>query len=250
MLTTETDTGIDSHHDHLAEPERVWRTLYERRLPQLARSASSVYLDGLQAVQIRPDCVPVLDAINRRLAPLTGWRAVPAAGFLPAAEFFTSLARREFPTVTRLRKWEELDYTPEPDIFHDVFGHVPMHANPVFADFLQAFGQIASRAQTDLERQRMTRLFWFTVEFGLIRETSEAKVYGSGLISSHAECAHALGPDCRREKFDLFTVLNQSFRHDEIQPVLFVIDSFTELFNAVNDASAMLARGALNADLT
>lgn len=224
----------------------VWSRLYERRIPQLQNCASAVFLAGLEAVGLRPDRVPTLESINEKLEPLTRWRAVGARGFLPPAEFFGALAARRFPTVTRLRGLDELDYTPEPDLFHDVFGHVPMHAHPAFADFLQGFGTIAVRAQTETERQRLTRLFWFTVEFGILRERGEVKVYGSGLISSHGECAHALGPDCLRRGFDLGTVLEQPFRHDQMQPVLFVIDSFAQLFDAIAQTGQMLDAGMLD----
>ncbi len=248
MFTTQEQTKADPDRERLREEQQVWQTLYQRRFQQLQQCASSVFLDGLKAVQIRADRVPTLEAINRQLTPLTGCRAVEARGFLPASEFFECLAQRAFPTVTRLRRLHELDYTPEPDIFHDIFGHVPMHSNSTFADFLQAFGEVAAKAQTALERLRMTRLFWFTVEFGLIREHAEVKVYGSGLASSHGECAHALSESCLRRRFDLLEVMDQPFRHDEIQPVLFVIDSYAELFDAVSEAALMLQHGILNRD--
>lgn len=227
----------------------VWRTLYERRMKQLKTCASSVYLEGLNRIRISSKSVPSLAAVNAQLLPLTGWQAVEVGGFLPAKEFFQALAQRKFPTVVRVRKLEELEYTPEPDIFHDVFGHVPLHADEAFAAFLQRFGEIAACANTELERERMTRLFWFTVEFGLIRENGKLKVYGSGLISSQAECEHALGDDCLRRRFDLVDVMQQPFRHDEMQAVLFVIDSHWELFDAVETAARMLASGELDKPL-
>ena len=227
----------------------VWQTLFERRMRQLKGCASSVYLEGLNRIRISSESVPTLAAINAQLKPLTGWQAVEVHGFLPAKEFFESLALRKFPTVTRVRKLEELDYTPEPDIFHDVFGHVPLHADPAFASFLQRFGEVAASATTELERQRMTRLFWFTVEFGLMRENGKVKVYGSGLISSQGECEHALSDDCLRRPFDLIDVMEQPFHHDEIQPTLFVINSHWELFDAVDRAGKMLASGELDRPL-
>ena len=245
MLTTETDTRINSPHDHLSESERVWHTLYERRMPQLARSASSVYLDGLHAVQISSHRVPVLEAINRQLAPLTGWRAVPAAGFLPAAEFFDSLARREFPTVTRLRKWEELDYTPEPDIFHDVFGHVPMHAHKVFADFLEHYGRVCASISDAGVLEKLGRLFWYTVEFGLIREGSEFKVYGSGLISSHCECTNVISGNCAIHNFSLDEVLTTPVKVDQLHKLLFALSSFDQMYEAMHEAEQRAMQGQL-----
>jgi phenylalanine-4-hydroxylase len=133
-----------------------------------------------------------------------------------------------------VRPRAQLDYLPEPDIFHDVFGHVPLHSDPVFADFLQQFGALAAGAETPEETTQMARLFWFTVEFGLVHERDRVKVYGSGLISSHGDAANALGPRCDRRPFSLDAVLNQPFEIDHFQDVLFVVDSFDQLFEAVD----------------
>jgi phenylalanine-4-hydroxylase len=129
-----------------------------------------------------------------------------------------------------------MDYLPEPDIFHDVFGHVPLHADPAFADFLQRYGKIAVAARDEADVVRMTRLFWFTVEFGLVHEDGRTKVYGSGLISSHGDAANALGPKCERRPFSLDAVFNQHFEIDHLQDVLFEVESFDQLFAAVKEA--------------
>jgi phenylalanine-4-hydroxylase len=155
---------------------------------------------------------------------------VPVDGFLPAGEFFASLARREFPTTITVRPPDQLEYLPEPDIFHDVFGHVPLHANPPFADFLQDFGVRAARAGAD-ELVGYTRLFWFTIEFGLVREEGEVRIYGSGLISSEKDAANALGPLCERRPFSRARVMAQDFRIDDIQPVLFVAEGLEQLLD-------------------
>ena len=219
------------------EQHQVWATLYSRRMPALRETASRVFLEGAEAIGLDQRRLPELASLNRRLVARTGWSAVPVDGFLPAGEFFGCLARRLFPTTVTIRSADRLDYVPEPDIFHDVFGHVPLHADPVFADFLQRFGELAARAATPGETERMARLFWFTVEFGLIREDGAVKVYGSGLISSHADAANALGPDCERRPFILEDVLDQTFRIDELQPVLFVVEDFAQLFEAVERLS-------------
>lgn len=220
-------------HAYTAEDHRTWARLYARRRPELERTASRVFLDGAAAIGLAADHIPDLTALNRRLASRTGWSAVPVAGFLPAREFFESLAARRFPTVVRIRSPESLDYTPEPDIFHDVFGHVPLHADPAFAAFLQQVGRLGSRASTPEETERLARLFWFTIEFGLVREAGQVRLYGSGLISSAAEGRHALGPACERRPFDLDQVLATPFRIDDLQPVLYVVESFAALFRAV-----------------
>ena len=217
------------------EAHAVWRLLYERRMGTLVVTGSETFLSGMERIGLSSDRVPDLAEVNVRLAARTGWAAVGVSGFIPAAQFFRCLERRRFPTTLKVRPREQLDYLPEPDIFHDVFGHVPLHADPVFGDFLQRFGALAARAKTEEQTAAMARLFWFTVEFGLIRERGRAKIYGSGLISSHADAANALGPNCDRRPFDLDAVMNQPFEIDRLQNVLFVVDSFDQLFEAVEE---------------
>lgn len=233
-----TTAFIQQDWDEYSESQHaVWETLYARRMPALRQTASRVFLEGAEAIGLDATFIPVLATLNRRLVSRTGWSAVPVEGFLPAGEFFQCLAHRLFPTTVTIRPADRLDYVPEPDIFHDVFGHVPLHADPVFADFLQRFGELAAAAATPEATERMARLFWFTVEFGLIREGGDVKVYGSGLISSHADAANALGPTCERRPFVLEQVLDQPFRIDELQPVLFVVEDFGQLFESVERLS-------------
>ena len=215
------------------EQHAVWGLLYARRMATLRDTASRVFLEGAATIGLVKDRVPDLARINARLRPLTGWCAIPVEGFLPAAQFFQCLAVRRFPTTVTVRSREAIDYVPEPDIFHDVFGHVPLHANPVFAAVLQRLGELGSAARSEPALREVTRLFWFTVEFGLVREGGGTRIYGSGLISSHGDAAKALGPDCDRRPFRLKHVLAQPFEIDELQPVLFVLDSFEQLFDAV-----------------
>ena len=216
------------------EAHDVWRILYERRMATLRETGSAVFLDGIGRIGLSPRRVPELTDVNRRLRARTGWSAVGVRGFIPARQFFQLLARRRFPTTLIVRPRAQLDYLPEPDIFHDVFGHVPLHSHRVFADFLQRFGALAAAARSEEETTQMARLFWFTVEFGLIREEGATKIYGSGLISSHADAANALGPTCERRPFDLDAVLSQPFEIDRLQEVLFVVESFDQLFDAVD----------------
>lgn len=226
-----------------AEQHAVWAILYERRMRTLAATGSRVFLEGAERIGLRPDRVPELADVNRRLGARTGWAAVGVTGFLPAREFFACLSQRRFPTTLTVRPREQLDYLPEPDIFHDVFGHVPLHADRVFADFLQRFGALSAAAETEEHVTALARLFWFTVEFGLIREQGRVKLYGSGLISSHGDAANALGPTCDRRPFTLPAVLAQPFEIDHLQNVLFVIDSFEQLFAAVDEAEHWLRGG-------
>ena len=230
---------------YTADNHRAWSLLFQRRMETLRDTGSRVFLDGAALIGLGAAEVPNLLDVNRRLRPRTGWRAVPVSGFLPAKEFFACLADRRFPTTVSVRPLDKLDYLPEPDIFHDVFGHVPLHADPVFADFLQRFGLAATRATRDEDVEAMARLFWFTVEFGLVREGGRVKVYGSGLISSHGDAANALGPSCDRRPFSLDAVLAQPFEIDRLQDVLFVVEDFGQLFDAVEEAVRRLERGQL-----
>jgi phenylalanine-4-hydroxylase len=234
------------------EQHAIWAELVRRRLPELQAYACAEYLDGFDQIGLREDSIPNLCEVNKRLRPRTGWNATPVSGFLPPDAFFEMLAARQFPTTTWLRSRDSLEYTPEPDIFHDVFGHVPMHAHPVFADFLQEYGRVCARL-TDSDRgtgkdklEQMGRLFWFTVEFGIIRQNGAIKLYGSGLISSHGEShsviesiASGHGPEIR--PFDLDQVLKQEFVVSEMQKVLYAVESFDQIYEAAQRAEERLA---------
>ncbi len=255
---------VTQHYDrYSAENHEVWQTLYERRWDKLEEQASNTFINGLKAIRLVPDRVPLLfgthpdpndpgrtiKGINEYLRPLTGWQSRAVPGYLPAKAFFSCLARREFPTTIVIRPKDKMDYLPEPDIFHDVFGHVPLHADPVFAEFLQTYGQAALAAGPE-HTEPLARLFWFTVEFGLIREDGRLKIYGSGLISSHGEahhCLHAPEPPkgvelapsdqsgrVERRPFDIDRVVNTPFEIDHYQPVLYVLESFEQLRDSMN----------------
>jgi phenylalanine-4-hydroxylase len=226
-----------AYHRYDAEAHDVWRVLYERRMHTLVHTGSEVFLSGIERIGLQNDRVPRLAEVNAKLGAATGWNAVGVHGFIPAEQFFRCLARRRFPTTLIVRPRAQLDYLPEPDIFHDVFGHVPLHSHSIFANFLQQFGALAAASRTEQETLEMARLFWFTVEFGLIREAGAVKIYGSGLISSHGDAANALSDACDRRPFVLDDVLAQPFEIDRLQDVLFVIESFDQLFEAVDALS-------------
>jgi phenylalanine-4-hydroxylase len=225
---------------YTSEQHDLWSELVRRRLPQLHRHASREYLDGFDQVGLREDALPDLAAISARLRSRTGWESTPVSGFLPPDAFFSMLGARMFPTTTWLRSRESMEYTPEPDIFHDVFGHVPMHAHPVFAGFLEEYGRICARLDDPFDLERMGRLFWFTVEFGLIRQDGEIKVYGSGLISSHAECSNVIQGGCEVRDFDLDAILAQEFDTGAMQPMLYAVESFDQIYEAAKEAESRL----------
>ncbi len=223
------------------EQHAVWAELVSRRMPQLREHACSEYLEGFELIGLREDRLPDLKAVSALLAPRTGWQSTPVSGFLPADAFFEMLAARMFPTTTWLRSRDSMEYTPEPDIFHDVFGHVPMHAHPVFGNFLEHYGKICAGLMADpVALERMGRLFWFTVEFGLIRQDGDIKVYGSGLISSHGECTRVLAGGCEVKDFNLDAVLDQKFDTGAMQPVLYAVESFDQVYEATKQAETRL----------
>ncbi|MDP9052568.1 MAG: phenylalanine 4-monooxygenase, partial [Acidobacteriota bacterium] len=222
----------------------VWAELVGRRMPQLEEHACQEYLDGFHNIGLRQDVIPDLAHVNTLLAPRTGWNATPVSGYLPAAAFFEMIAARRFPTTTTLRTRESLEYTPAPDIFHDVFGHVPMHAHPVFADFLAHYGQVCARIEDEAILERLGRVFWYTVEFGLIRQNGRVKVYGSGLISSDGECSNVLHGGCEVRPFVLDEVLGTPVKVDEMHHLLFAIESFEEIFEAMHVLEGRIQRGS------
>jgi phenylalanine-4-hydroxylase len=213
-------------------------------MEQLREHACLEYLEGVAVLGITDTRIPLIDDLNTALQRRANWRLLPVKGFLPGRTFFDLLAARIFPTTTYIRKPDSLDYTPEPDIFHDVFGHVPMHAHRVFADYLQAFAQLARRVEGEPEQEILGRLFWYTVEFGLIRQDHKVKLYGSGIISSQKESTHVIEGGQQIHDFDLEEVLRTPVKVDELQPVLFVIDSFEQIYAASQDAARLFGLNA------
>ncbi len=248
-----TGTVVQNWNHYTHADHEVWQILYAKRMRELKSTASDVFLNGAEIIGLAESSIPDLADVNRRLDARTGWNAVAVGGFLPAKEFFASLSQRRFPTTVTIRSRDSIDYVPEPDIFHDVFGHVPLHSDSAFADFLQRFGEAASLAKSETEVEMMARFFWFTVEFGLVAERGRTRIYGSGLISSAGDAANALGPRCDRRPFSVEAVVSQPFRIDDLQDVLFTVESFDQLFDAVErvidamkagDAESLLMRTA------
>lgn len=240
------DFFMPQHWERYSEENHeTWRRLYAKRIDSLRDQASNVFLTGFDAFGLPSDRVPELSTVNAVLSATTGWQSRPVPGYLPAKSFFACLAQRKFPTTITIRPPDELDYLPEPDIFHDVFGHVPLHADPVFAEFLQTYGKAALHAGTEHETP-LARLFWFTVEFGLIHEDGRLKIYGSGLMSSVGESNWALHGDGARQPerrpFDLDKICATHFEIDHYQPLYYVLESFEQL----RDAMTTYAERVLN----
>jgi phenylalanine-4-hydroxylase len=227
------------------EQHSVWAELVGRVLPNVHKHAAREYLEGFDIIGLQPDRLPNLAAISKRLGPRTGWSSTPVSGFLPAPAFFEMLANRLFPTTTWLRSRESLEYTPVPDIFHDVFGHVPMHAHKVFGDFLEHYGRVCAATSDAMVLEKLGRLFWYTVEFGLIRQNGEIKVYGSGVISSQGECRNVVNGGCAVHEFSLDEVIKTPVKVDELQKVLFAVESFDQIYEAMGEAEKRALAGRL-----
>ena len=221
--------------EYTTAEHQIWKRLYTRLEPCWERYANPAFLEGQAKLALEADRIPELWEVNSRLAPLTGFRAVPVEGYIPAVEFFDHLRMREFPTVTAIRPETQIDYLPEPDIFHDVAGHVPMHTDPMFADALAGYGRLAAElAGREEVPGQLARFFWFTIEFGLMETPQGLRAYGSGLLSSHGELAYSLtSPRVERRTFDLEEVLRTPFEIDHYQDRLYVIAGFDELYDAV-----------------
>jgi phenylalanine-4-hydroxylase len=245
------------------ENHQAWRKLYARMLPRWERYANEHFRKGIDSLCLDPDRVPKLADVNRFLAPLTGFQAKAVSGYIPAFLFFDCLRNREFPTTITIRRLDALDYLPEPDIFHDIAGHVPMHTDRHFAETLVRFGECAHTAAEIVSGirdeqarvrtltsiiQAMARFFWFTIEFGLMRSKNNGlRVYGSGLLSSFGEIEHAIdSPDVQRYPIRLEWAINQSFEIDHYQPLLFIVDSFDHLFSLVDQLEKWMRQGKLS----
>ena len=230
---TNTDWTIDQGWDgYTAEDHGVWRTLYERQTKLLPGRACAAFVDGMQRLPIGPEQIPDFRRVNDILARQTGWTIVAVPGLVPDDVFFDHLAHRRFPAGQFIRRPHELDYLEEPDIFHDVFGHVPMLMHPAIADYMQAYGEGGLRAQALGVLANLARVYWYTIEFGLIAESAGLRIYGSGIVSSSAESVFALDdPSPNRIRFDLDRVLRTRYRIDDFQESYFVIGSLDELLD-------------------
>ena len=227
------DYTCEQHYgQYIAADHETYRRLYARQLQQLPGRACDEFIDAVGQLGT-PDCIPHFDDISERLLKATGWQVVSVPGVIPEEAFFALLAARRFPVTDWLRKPEEFDYIVEPDVFHDLFGHVPLLFNPVFAEYMQAYGAGGMKASRLEACELLARLYWYTVEFGLISTPGGLRAYGAGILSSAGELVHsvsAAGP--QRIAFDLARMMRTSYKIDSFQSTYFVIDSFDQLFSA------------------
>lgn len=216
---------------YTAADHDTYRRLYERQSGLLPGLASQAFIDALPSLGVR-DRIPRFEEINEQLKPATGWQIVAVPGLIPELPFFQLLADRRFPVTDWIRTPDEFDYIVEPDVFHDLFGHVPLLFNPVFADYVQRYGEGGIKAHHLGAGELLSRLYWYTIEFGLIREPQGLRAYGAGILSSSGELRHSVtSPRARRIGLDLVRCMRTRYKIDDYQATYFVIDSFQQLFD-------------------
>jgi phenylalanine-4-hydroxylase len=235
-----------AHYD--AGEHAVWDRLFARQTAQLQGRACDAYLRGLDVLHLSKPGIPDFAELSDRLMKLTGWQVVAVPGLVPDAIFFDHLAHRRFVAGNFIRRADQLDYLQEPDVFHDVFGHVPLLADPIYADYMQAYGEGGLRSLQFGAIHKLARLYWYTVEFGLIEEAGRLKLFGAGIVSSHGESEFALDdPSPNRIAFDLKRVMRTNYRIDDYQQSYFVIPSFEALLKATAEADFAPVYAALEA---
>ncbi|MBE7217807.1 MAG: phenylalanine 4-monooxygenase [Caulobacteraceae bacterium] len=236
---------------YTAEEHATWVTLYERQAKVLPGRACDAFMRGLDALDLHGSGIPDFERMSDRLEALTGWRVVAVPGLVPDDVFFDHLANRRFPAGNFIRRPDQLDYLEEPDVFHDVFGHVPMLTDPVFADYMAAYGRGGARALGLGRLHNLARLYWYTVEFGLLQTAEGLRIYGAGIVSSRTESIFALeDPSPNRLGFDLERVMRTPYRIDDFQQVYFAIPSLEALLEAtLQDFGALYGRLEGSADI-
>lgn len=227
---------VDAHGriPYTPEEDSVWHDLYKRQIKIVEGRACDEYIQGLECLNLPQDRVPQCADISAVLQKKTGWSVAPVEALIPFDEFFNLLANRQFPAASFIRSREELDYLKEPDIFHEVFGHCPLLTNPVYADFVHKYGQLGLNANAK-DRALLARLFWFTIEFGLVNTEAGLRIYGAGILSSKEETIYALeSPIPERKHFTPMDALRTPYRYDVKQPIYFVLDNYHTLYDLLH----------------
>lgn len=218
------------------EDHQVWKTLYDAVMPLAEQHACKAFLHGLTLLHISGERIPSFSQIRKGLSPATGWEPVKASGLETREVFFKAMADAKFPTVPTIRPKDQLEYIEEPDIFHDAFGHIPCQTNPHIGNFMRRSGELADYAgYTEEVLEDLARLYWYTVEFGLIEEDGVTKIYGSGILSSSKEIVYSVGDEPELRRADLRGMLDLPFRTDKIQPVYWVLHDLSELDSLIED---------------
>ena len=233
----------DGYVEYTAEEHHVWQALFTRQSKILPGRACDEHLKGLELLDLSPEAIPQLPNLNEKMRAITGWTVYPVAALISHRKFFQLLADRQFPAATFIRRMEELDYLKEPDIFHEIYGHCPMLTQPDFADFVQAYAEKVLTMEEE-DWALMQRLFWFTVEFGLIQTADGLRAYGGGILSSIGETVYCVESDVpQRQFFNPLVVFRTPYRIDMMQPVYFVIESYRSLYDVItNNIEEVMAK--------
>ena len=230
------DGLVQEYNNYTAEDFEVWKILYERQMPTLKKVASKEYLEGIENIKFTADKIPNILETNELLQQQTGWQLVVVPGIIKEPDFFTFLSKKKFPATTWLRKKEQLDYLPEPDMFHDVFGHVPLLTNYHFTEFFQTIGLLgAQNLQNENIITMLGRLYWFTIEFGLINNNQSTQIYGAGIISSSSETKFSLSEKPKHIPYNASLIMHTPYENDHIQDTYYVVDSFEQLYHSINE---------------
>jgi phenylalanine-4-hydroxylase len=228
--------------DFTAEENETWSILLERQLEVVKGRACDEFLRGLNKLNFSKTQVPQCYEVSAVLQAATGWSVVPVAAIIPLSEFFRLLANHQFPAASFIRRREDLDYLQEPDIFHEYFGHCPLLTHPAYADFVHWYGETALRVSPELQ-SLLGRLFWFTIEFGLLETPQGLRIYGGGILSSYEETIYALeNPDVQRLAFDVLKIFDSAYRYDQIQTRYFVLKNLNQLFMLKNERIIALVK--------
>ncbi|MGB0917019.1 MAG: phenylalanine 4-monooxygenase [Flavobacteriales bacterium] len=231
------------YENYTQEDFAVWKTLYNRQTDLLEKYASSEFLNALKVIDFTADKIPDFKRIKTALEPLTGWQLETVPSISEQKDFFQFLSEKKFTATCWLRKMEQLDYLEEPDMFHDVFGHVPLLSNKAYTNFFQAISHIALDYIDNAKAiELLGRIYWFTIEFGLIRESDKLRIYGAGIISSFGETNNCLSDSTVKHEFNVSQILNTPFRTDVMQDQYFVIESYEQLYESISEIRAELEK--------
>ncbi|MCB2407794.1 phenylalanine 4-monooxygenase [Hymenobacter lucidus] len=236
---------VTQHYDRYTPQDHlVWKVLFDRQTALLHKRAASAFAQGLEKAGLHRHAIPHFEEVSKRLQKATGWQLEPVNGMLDDATFFGLLAERKFPATVWIRSMQQFDFIEEPDLFHGVFGHVPLLMNQAFADFLHFLGRVAAQHLHDAEAMaRMERLYGFTVQFGLVQENGATRMFGAGLLSSSGEIHHCVADESNRRPYDLATVLRTPYSEAHLQEQYFVLNGWEQLTESVAELAAMLSAG-------
>lgn len=232
-----------NYSQYTAEDFAVWRLLFNRQMELLRPHVSEAYLQALTSVGFTADRIPDFEEVNKRLAALTGWGLQVVPNICPDPAFFQFLSRKRFTATCWLRTMEQLDYLEEPDMFHDVFAHVPLLSNQAYVGFFKGISDIALKYIDNPKAiELLSAVYWFTIEFGLMREKGRLKIYGAGIISSKNETVFCMSKEAKHQSFSIEKMMNTPYRTDVLQETYFIIDSFEQLYNSLGTIEALLEK--------